>query len=359
MTKRGKVYDVVFRIVTLDGIEKQKKLSGYFTKALAKQGYMEFVTEKCELVKRNPLKKRNPDKEDLLVGDLVREYLSKLGNHNKDSVIYEKKNIYSIFVLSKFEKTKLSSLTKEVVASWQEDLWSTRNPKTNEFYSYNYLSKIRGLFGSFLSWCQERYPYTNPLLKIKKPKRRSPKKQMEFWTREEFEKFISVVNDPKWHCFFTMLFYTGRRKGEVLALTPNDIKKNAILFDKSVTQKTIDGATYNVTSTKADKIYETPICTTLKEELKKYKGEAPFFFGGKKPLSGTTITRVFDNYAEQAKVKRIRIHDLRHSFVSMCIHLGANFLVVADLIGDTVEQVTKTYGHLYISDKVEIINKIN
>lgn len=41
MTKRGKVYDVVFRIVTLDDIEKQKKLSGYFTKALAKQGWRE------------------------------------------------------------------------------------------------------------------------------------------------------------------------------------------------------------------------------------------------------------------------------------------------------------------------------
>jgi integrase len=358
MTKRGKVYDVHFRIVTLDGIEKQKKLSGYSTKALAKQAHLEFITEYCELVKNNPLKKKNPDKEELIVGELVREYISKLGNHNKDSVIYEKQNTYKTFILSKFEKTKLSALTKEVISAWQDELWSTRNPKTGNFYSYNYLSKIRGLFGSFLSWCQERYPYTNPLPKIKKPKRRVPKKQMQFWTREEFDKFISVVDNPRWHCFFTMLFYTGRRKGEILALTPSDIKKNAILFDKSITRKTIDGSVYNITSTKADKIYETPICTTLKEELKNYQGEAPFFFGGKKPLSETTITRVFDDYAEKAGVKRIRLHDLRHSFVSMCIHLGANFLVVADLIGDTVEQVTKTYGHLYISDKVEIINKI-
>lgn len=52
------------------------------------------------------------------------------------------------------------------------------------------------------------------------------------------------------------------------------------------------------------------------------------------------------------------IHDLRHSFVSMLIHLGANLMVVADLIGDTVEQVTKTYGHLYESDKREIIAKL-
>ncbi len=55
MTRRGKVYDVVFRIVTLDGIEKQKKLSGFATKTLAKQGYTDFITSKCELVKNNPI----------------------------------------------------------------------------------------------------------------------------------------------------------------------------------------------------------------------------------------------------------------------------------------------------------------
>ena len=63
-------------------------------------------------------------------------------------------------------------------------------------------------------------------------------------------------------------------------------------------------------------------------------------------------------YIAKAGVKRIRIHDLRHSFVSMCIHLGASVYVVADLIGDTVEQVLKTYGHLYEEDKKLIINSI-
>lgn len=52
------------------------------------------------------------------------------------------------------------------------------------------------------------------------------------------------------------------------------------------------------------------------------------------------------------------MHDLRHSFVSMCIHLGASVYVVASLIGDTPEQILKTYGHLYESDKANIIAKI-
>lgn len=110
---------------------------------------------------------------------------------------------------------------------------------------------------------------------------------------------------------------------------------------------------------KRPKVQETPICSVVQEELKTYKGESPFFFGGENPLAEMTVSRVFGKYCKKAEVKVIRIHDLRHSFVSMLIHLGANFIVVADLIGDTVEQVTKTYGHMYESDKLAIIDKIS
>ena len=83
-----------------------------------------------------------------------------------------------------------------------------------------------------------------------------------------------------------------------------------------------------------------------------------FYFGGDNPLADNTVRRVFLEYTKKADLPQIRIHDLRHSFVSMLIHLGANFMVVADLIGDTVEQVTKTYGHLYQEDKLSIIARI-
>ena len=42
----------------------------------------------------------------------------------------------------------------------------------------------------------------------------------------------------------------------------------------------------------------------------------------------------------------------------MLIHMGANLMVVAELIGDTVEQVTKTYAHMYDEDKMSIIKKL-
>lgn len=45
-------------------------------------------------------------------------------------------------------------------------------------------------------------------------------------------------------------------------------------------------------------------------------------------------------------------------FTLMLIHYGANFAVVADLISDTLEQVTKTYAHMYEEDKQAVLSKI-
>lgn len=356
--KHGKVYDVIFRVVTLDGEEKQKKLSGYTTKRLAHEGYTEFITKYCELVKNNPLKKKKTDKEVPTVGDLIRQYLASLGNQNKDSSIYDKQNVYRLFILPKYENTKITDLTKDELYKWQDELWTTKNPKTDEFYSYKYLTKIRGHFSAFLAWCESRYNYKNYFPQVERPKRRAPKKKMEFWTREEFDKFIAVVDDPMYHCFFMMLFFTGRRKGELFALDPKYVHKDSIEFYDSLTRKTLDGSPWKITSTKTDKDQTVPICETLQEELKNYQPEGRFFFGGDKPLAEKTTTDKFQRYCKKAGVKIIKIHELRHSFVSMLIHLGVNLMVVADLIGDTVEQVTKTYGHLYVSDKLEAVKKL-
>lgn len=357
---RGKVYDIRFRLIDLAGNEIHKKLSGFSTKALAKQGYLEFIQENCELLKNNPLKKKVPEKEKLLIGDLVRQYMTTLGNQNKKSVIYDKNNVFRIFILPRYENTPIDKITKEELYQWQDELWNKKNYRTGEYFSYKYLIKIRGVFNTFLSWCEQRYGIRNNLVDVAKPKRRQPKKEMQFWTREQFDKFISNIEDPTYHALFTFMFYTGRRKGELFALYKTDVKVDQITFDKSVNRRTFGEETWEITSTKADKSCTIPVCQVVQKEIKNYKPpkNGKFYFGGENPLPPTTVERVFKKYIEIAELPPIRIHDLRHSFVSMLIHLGANFMVVADLISDTVEQVTKTYGHLYQEDKLDIISKI-
>jgi integrase len=361
--KHGKVYDVLFRIITFDGVEKLKKLSGYANKTLAKQGYVNFITEKCELVKNNPIKRQKrieKGQEVLTIKDLSKTYFLAIRNQVKDSSIYDAQNIFKLFIYPKFENYQLKDITKQELIKWQDELWSTKNPRKNDYYSYKYLSKIRTFFSAFLTWIEERNEgFVNFLLSIKKPKRRISKTEMQFWTREEFEKFIGVVDNQMYRTLFSMLFFTGRRKGEVLALSPADVKDKEIVFNKSLTRKTLDNTTYKVTSTKAEKSATSLICKPLKKELSYYtvpKGQ--FYFGGNTPIAENTLTRAFNRYCELAGVKQIRLHDLRHSFVSMVVSLGGSIPLVADLISDTIEMVTKTYLHLYSDDKRNIINKI-
>ena len=357
----GKVYDIVFRIVTLDGDEKQKRLSGYKTKALAKEAHLEFIQKYCELVKRNPIKKKKAvekGKDELTVEALAPLYIASMSNQNKDSTIYDRRgNLYN-FILPYFQNARIADLTPERLYKWQDDLWRAKNPKTGDYYSYSHLSNIRGTMSTFLAWCEIHYGTVNNLRKVKKPKRRTPKTAMQFWTREEFDKFIAVVDNPTYRAIFYTLFFTGRRKGEVIALNADDVHRDYIVFDKTYTRKTVDKDAYKITTTKNERRAKTIICEPLKAALAAYTPQKPFYFGGDAPIHENTIAHAFDRYIEKSGVKRIRIHDLRHSFVSMCIHLGASVYVVADLIGDTVAQVFKTYGHLYDEDKQEIISRI-
>lgn len=357
--KNGTLYDVVFYVISqTDGVKRQKKLSGYATKTKAKEAYTTFVMENCDFIKKNPYKQKNIEKKSVLVCDLIKEYTASLQNQNKDSTVYDKIKIYQLFVLPTFANSTPEELTTQALYHWQDKLWSTRNQKSGEFLSYKYLCKIRTYFSAFLQWAESRYRVANNLKEVQKPKRRAPKRQMQIWTREEFDRFIAVVDDDMYRAFFSMLFFTGRRKGEVMALYSTDVYKDYIVFDKSVMRKTLDGSTYNITNTKNEKKDKTPICATLRGTLSKYVPQQPFYFGGEKPLIDQTIRRRFNQYCAIAEVPQIRIHDLRHSFVSMCVHLGATIPVVADLIGDTIEQVTRTYAHLYETDKIKIIEKI-
>lgn len=357
----GKVYDIRFRVILPTGEETYKKLSGYKSKALAKQAHIDFITKNCELVKNNPLKKKKAveeGKDELTVENLAPLYITSMSNQNKDSTIYDRRADLNNFVVPYFKNTKISDLTPQRLYEWQDYLWNMKNPRTGDFYSYSHLSSIRGTMSTFLAWCEIRYGVTNNLRKVKKPKRRTPKTAMQFWTREEFDKFIAVVDNPTYRAIFYTLFFTGRRKGEVLALYSDDVHQDYIVFDKTCTRKTLDNSPYKITSTKNERRAKTIICKPLKVALAEYTPQNPFYFGGQHPTPENTITHAFERYIAKAGVKRIRIHDLRHSFVSMCIHLGASVYVVADLIGDTVAQVFKTYGHLYEEDKLNIISRI-
>lgn len=183
------------------------------------------------------------------------------------------------------------------------------------------------------------------------------KKEMDFWTFDEFQKFISVIeNDETYKTFFEALYVTGCRRGEMLAIGRNDIDENAniLSISKSITIRA-DGAPWKITTPKnkysVRKIY-IPHSLAVRMVALEEKHHGTFVFGGDEPLRPTSIDRNMRKYVDKAGVKRIRVHDLRHSCASYLISKGVSILAVSKRLGHaTTQQTLNTYSHMMPSDQ--------
>lgn len=77
------------------------------------------------------------------------------------------------------------------------------------------------------------------------------------------------------------------------------------------------------------------------------------------PVSKSYLHHEMDRGAEEAGVKRIRIHDLRHSHVSLLIEMGFTALAIADRLGHESIEVTYRYAHLFPTKQTEMANKLD
>lgn len=350
-TKSGeRLWDLYFRIEK-DGKTRQKKISGSKTKTEAKSRYNQFVSEHCEFRHERPKKEGKP--ETKTIEEIYCDWCKVMDANNASATLYDRKNIYKNYILPKFGRTKADEITPQDINAWLYELSMLKKPN-GELYSWNYRDKIRESFQSLYSWYTVLVKISNPFREvIKTPGKKKKVTAIDFWEREEFEQFITAVDEPMYKTFFSLVFFTGQREGEVMALTPDDISldRQTIRFEKSITYKTNDGSLYKIVPTKSGKEREIPVCAPAIEALKNYEWQYPFIFGKERPLATTTIARKFDKYIALSGVRRIRFHDLRHSFVTMLFHNGVNPTVIADLTGDTLEQITRTYAHMYISDR--------
>lgn len=357
--KHGKVYDATFRVITSDGKLVQKKLCGFPTRTALKNAVANFFSTQCEVINKNVKSSLLlANQNELPFSKTYSEYIQSKISYTKESTIIKlqsNKHFYVDF----FKNKDIRKITTSDIQNWKTYIFTLRNERLQKPYNPNYLLKVFKSLASFFHWVEFTYDIPTPMKKVPAPKPNTTSQSpMRIWTKTEFNKFLTAVTNPQYRALFATLFYTGRRKGEVLALTPSDFLSDCIIFNKTYTRRTIDGSPYKITSTKNNKVSISYICTPLKEILANYTFQSPFVFGGQHPINEARVNTVFYAAIAKSGVKPIRVHDLRHSFVSMCIHLGANSYVIADLIGDSVSQILSTYGHFYEDDKRSIINRI-
>lgn len=240
-------------------------------------------------------------------------------------------------------------------------------------YSIEYKNKVLGLLKRVIKYSNKYHNTNDNMLNFIENYKRvnEMKKEMEFFTYEEFQKFISVIDEFDYKTFYETLYYLGLRQGEATALTWNDIdfNKKEVSINKTLTTK-LKGQLYTFSSPKtanSNRILPIPMkllksYEKLKEQAKtkKYFKESWFVFGDELPFRETTIQVKKNKYCKLADVKQIRIHDFRHSCASFLINNGANIVLVSKYLGHSKISITlDTYTHLYKNELLEVSKMID
>ena len=185
---------------------------------------------------------------------------------------------------------------------------------------------------------------------------------MLFWTKEEYKKFsFEMMDKPVSFYAFEMLYWCGIREGELLALTPADFNfdKETVTINKSYQRLKGQDVITSPKTKKSNRTIKMP--KFLCEEMKEYLG---MLYGLKKKDRIFTVTKSYlhhemDRGAKAVGVKRIRIHDLRHSHISLLIDMGFSAVAIADRVGHESIDITYQYAHLFPSKQIEMAEKLD
>jgi integrase len=202
-------------------------------------------------------------------------------------------------------------------------------------------------------------------------------KEISPFTAEELEKYLEAcrIYYPRYYPFFLTLARTGMRFGEALGLKPGDIDfsgqfieiKRAIVENRLTTTKSGKPRRVKMTS-QLSEILKDHIHKNKEITLKKGWGKIPMwlFFnqvGGPGPLDqGNLRARVHDKICEKADLRKIRVHDLRHSYATIRISADHNIADVSRQLGHASIKITvDTYYHWIpnqSSDEVEELDNL-
>lgn len=332
--------------------------------------------------------KNSPITSRLTLNDLFTEYEKAARYELKEATLKKNCDVMQHHVLPFLGEQPLSNLTAPVLQSWKNYIEEKTIIKftrdTQKKLSIRSKQNIFTVFRLVLNWgVRMDYLASNNLNKVGNFKSSTSleKKEMLYYTAEEFKKFITVAYDhakssdslKEWDyfVFFAIAFYTGLRKGEIHALKWSDITINHLKVSRSVNQKLpgkdIESAPKNSSSIRTLQM-PAPLIDILKEHKNRWKQHNDFnnnFYvcGGTRSLRDTTIEKKNLQFSQEAGVKKIRIHDFRHSHVSLLANEGINIQEIARRLGHSkIEMTWNTYSHLYPREEeraVDILNKIN
>lgn len=346
--KETGTWRVLYRYTDLKGERKQTQKRGFSTKreALAWE--------------REQLDKKSADL-DMTFKSFVELYTADIKIRLKENTWSTKEHIIRTKLLPYFGKLKMCKITAQQIITWQNELLNYKG-KDGKPYSPVYLKTIQNQMSAIFNHAVRYYNLRENPCQRAGGMGKKKNREMLFWTKEEYLKFAEVMMDkPQSFYAFEMLYWCGIREGELLALTPADFNFDACTVTISKSYQRLKGEDV-ITTPKTEKSNRTiTMPQFLADEMQDYlkmiyniRPDDRIF-----TISKSYLHHEMDRGAKVAGVKRIRIHDIRHSAVSLLIDMGFSAAAIADRMGHESIDITYNYAHLFPSKQTEMAQKLN
>ena len=334
---------VMIRYQDWTGARKQKCKRGFSTRKEAADWELQFKLQKKASV-------------DMTMESFCTMYEEDVRPSLKQSTWLTKENIIQKKILPYLGKRKVSEITAKDVMDWHNQMRKLKT-KTGKPLSPTYLKTIHGQLSTIFNHAVKYYDLsTNPARKAGALGEEEGK-EMLFWTKEEYLKFIEAVKDkPYSYHAFQILYWCGLRVGELLALTSQDIDfdNKVIRITKSYQRLEGKDVITDPKTPKSKRNVSMPdfLCEELKDYIGRLYGILPTdrIFHLTKSFLHHEMTRG----AKKAGVKRIRIHDLRHSHVSLLISMGFSAVSIGNRVGHESVDITYRYAHMYPTEQTQM-----
>lgn len=276
----------------------------------------------------------------------------------KASTWRTKEYIVKYKILPYFKEMPLNSIKPIDILKWQNQLLQMKDENGKEL-SGTYLKTIQSQLSAIFNHAVRYYDLdSSPVIKAG-PIGTGSAREIKYWTREEYAQFIEIMkDDAKYYYAFEILYWCGLRVGEVLALVESDFDfiNHTISITKSY--QVING-TDVITKPKTINGIRTvtmpvSLCKQIEEHIgNNSKGDRIFPYARqrlyKELKKGITISGVAD----------IRLHDLRHSHVSLLIHMGYSAVDIAKRVGHKSERITYYYAHMFPGVQESIAERLD
>ena len=345
--KNGTWY-VMTRCDDWQGQRKQKCKRGFKTKREAQDWERRFLLQQGGDL-------------DMLFKDFYKLYEQDMKARLKQNTWEHKACVIKSKILPYFGEKSMKDIQARDVLTWQNELLRHRD-KNGKPYSETYLKTVHNQISAIFNHAVRFYNLpSNPAAKAGSIGVKNAK-EMNFWTKDEYLKFSEAVMDkPRSYYAFEILYWCGLRLGEMLALTADDIDlaKGTLTVNKSYQRLHGEDVITSPKTAKSNRTVKMPqfLCDEISDYIKMQYGLKP-----KERLFDITksyLHHEMDRGSKAAGVKRIRIHDLRHSHVSLLIEMGFSAVAIADRVGHESIEITYRYAHLFPSTQNEMAERLD